>query len=98
MNFLRVFRGFWWVAATFLVCIACNYVEPAPSLGSTETVFFVQINETATTPTYQIIRLTLIDAAGTQLALSSGTSDGMYQIILPQSAINETNKLNFLVE
>ncbi|MDR2490424.1 MAG: hypothetical protein LBD20_03370, partial [Spirochaetaceae bacterium] len=82
----------------FFVFTACNYVEPPPSEGSSDIVFFVIINEAATSPTYQIVRLTLIDVDGTQLALSSGPAEGKYTIKLPQSAINETNTINFLVE
>ena len=95
---LRCFIGFGLVLAVVLVFSACNYVEPPPAMGQTETVFFVALDDAEVRSTYETIRLTLIDAEGTQLALSTGPTDGKYKIILPQAAINETNKINFLIE
>ena len=90
-RFLRVAKTFCPILVVVVTFTACNYVEPPPSLGNTETVFYVELDETETSNTYKAIRLTLVDAEGTQLALGSGPS-------LPQAAINETQKINFLIE
>jgi hypothetical protein len=97
-KFPRSFLGFGSVCAAVIVFSACNYIEPAPSMGNTEIVFFVALNDTSVSGTYEIVRLTMIDAEGTQLAMSKGPIEGKYRMILPEAAINETKKINFLVE
>ncbi|MDR2602091.1 MAG: hypothetical protein LBC53_06540 [Spirochaetaceae bacterium] len=85
----RRVKRFLIIFSSFLFFSACNYAEVKSAVNNVENFFWVEIDQEDVRSNYDVTRLTVVDAEGSQLVCATGPLDGKFKIIPTESTGSE---------